>query len=61
MLRQHCCFDAEYYKAPRGFCSHTYPSLKFPEDQEALWQGLVRTLVTKLEALLVLIVSCTGV
>ena len=35
-LHQYCCFNAEYYKTPRGFCSHTYPSLKFPEDQEAL-------------------------
>ena len=35
------CFDAEHYKTPRGFCAHTYPSLKLPEDREALWQGLV--------------------
>lgn len=41
-LHQYACFDAEYYKTPRGFCSHTYPSLKFPEDQRALWDGLVR-------------------
>ena len=27
---------------PRGFCYHTYPSLKLPDDQEALWEGLVR-------------------
>ena len=40
-LHQYACFNAEYYKTPRGFCSHTYPSLKFPEDQEALWDGLV--------------------
>jgi dihydropyrimidinase len=40
-LHQYCCFDAEHYKTPRGFCSHTYPSLKFPEDQAALWHGLV--------------------
>jgi dihydropyrimidinase len=40
-LHQYCCFNAEYYKEPRGFCSHTYPSLKFPEDQQALWNGLV--------------------
>lgn len=40
-LHQYCCFNAEYYKTPRGFCSHTYPSLKFPEDQYALWEGLV--------------------
>ncbi len=41
-LHQYCCFNAEHYKTPRGFCSHTYPSLKFPEDQAALWDGLVR-------------------
>jgi dihydropyrimidinase len=41
-LHQYCCFNAEYYKQPRGFCSHTYPSLKFPEDQLALWTGLVK-------------------
>jgi len=40
-LHQYCCFNAEHYKTPRGFCSHTYPSLKFPEDQAALWGGLV--------------------
>jgi dihydropyrimidinase len=42
-LHQYCCFNAERYKQPRGFCSHTYPSLKFPEDQQALWDGLVKT------------------
>jgi dihydropyrimidinase len=41
-LHQYACFNAEYYKTPRGFCSHTYPSLKFPEDQQALWNGLVK-------------------
>jgi dihydropyrimidinase len=41
-LHQYACFNAEYYKRPRGFCSHTYPSLKFPEDQAALWDGLVK-------------------
>jgi dihydropyrimidinase len=40
-LHQYACFDAEYYKTPRGFCAHTYPSLKLPEDREALWRGLV--------------------
>ncbi len=40
-LHQYCCFNAEYYATPRGFCAHTYPSLKFPEDQQALWRGLV--------------------
>ena len=42
-LHQYACFNAEHYKTPRGFCSHTYPSLKFPEDQAALWRGLVNS------------------
>src|SRR5947208_7379015 len=40
-LHQYACFNAEYYKTPRGVCSHTYPSRKFPEDQQALWSGLL--------------------
>ncbi len=40
-LHQYACFDAEHYKTPRGFCAHTYPSLKLPEDRDALWRGLV--------------------
>jgi dihydropyrimidinase len=47
-LHQYACFNAEYYKTPRGFCSHTYPSLKFPEDQQALWDGLVHDAVSTL-------------
>jgi dihydropyrimidinase len=41
-LHHYACFSAEDYRRPRGFCYHTYPSLKFPEDQQALWEGLVR-------------------
>jgi dihydropyrimidinase len=41
-LHHYACFTAEDYKRPRGFCYHTYPSLKYPEDQAALWDGLVR-------------------
>src|SRR5262249_36981524 len=41
-LHQYACFNAEYYRTPRGFCSHTYPSVKRPGDQETLWNGLVR-------------------
>src|SRR5262245_53944777 len=29
-LHHYTCFTAEDYKTPRGFCYHTYPSLKFP-------------------------------
>jgi dihydropyrimidinase len=41
-LHHYACFTAEDYRKPRGFCYHTYPSLKYPEDQAALWEGLVR-------------------
>ena len=36
------CFTADDYKKPQGFCYHTYPSLKFDEDRNALWDGLVK-------------------
>ena len=41
-LHHYACFNQEDYKTPRGFCYHTYPSLKLPEDQAALWDGLVK-------------------
>jgi len=41
-LHHYACFNAEDYKRPQGFCFHTYPSLKFAEDQNSLWEGLVR-------------------
>ncbi|HVA79328.1 MAG TPA: amidohydrolase family protein [Candidatus Binataceae bacterium] len=41
-LHNYACFNAEDYAKPHGFCYHTYPSLKFPDDQAALWEGLVR-------------------
>jgi len=40
-LHHYTCFTAEDYRSPRGFCYHTYPSLKYPDDQAALWDGLV--------------------
>ncbi|MFQ5830766.1 MAG: amidohydrolase family protein [Candidatus Methylomirabilia bacterium] len=40
-LHHYACFTADDYTSPRGFCYHTYPSLKYPEDQRALWDGLV--------------------
>jgi dihydropyrimidinase len=45
-LHHYACFTAEDYKSPRGFCYHTYPSLKYPEDQAALWDGLLRDAVS---------------
>jgi dihydropyrimidinase len=41
-LHHYACFTADDYRTPRGFCYHTYPSLKYQEDQLALWEGLVR-------------------
>jgi dihydropyrimidinase len=36
-LHQYLVYTAEDYKRPGGQMYHTYPSLKFPEDHEALW------------------------
>lgn len=40
-LHHYACRTAEDYRAPRGYCHHTYPSLKYPEDRDALWGGLL--------------------
>jgi dihydropyrimidinase len=39
-LHQYVLFNAEDYKRPNGQIYHTYPSLKYPEDQKALWSGM---------------------
>ena len=36
-LHQYMLFNAEDYKRPGGQMFHTYPSLKFADDQKALW------------------------
>jgi len=38
-LHQYMLYSAEDYKRPNGQIYHTYPSLKSPEDQKALWHG----------------------
>ena len=38
-LHQYMLYGAEDYKRPNGQIYHTYPSLKAPEDQAALWAG----------------------
>ncbi len=38
-LHQYMMYNSEDYKKPNGQIYHTYPSLKSPEDQAALWQG----------------------
>jgi dihydropyrimidinase len=38
-LHQYLLYTAEDYKRPSGQMYHTYPSLKYAEDQKALWEG----------------------
>ena len=38
-LHQYMLYNKEDYKKPNGQMFHTYPSLKAPEDQAALWAG----------------------
>ena len=49
-LHQYLMYIAEDYKKPNGQIYHTYPSLKFREDQEALWKatdhGAIQTVAT---------------
>lgn len=40
-LHHYACFTADDYRMPRGFRYHTYPSLKYPEDQGARGDGLL--------------------
>lgn len=39
-LHQYLLYRAEDYKRPGGQMFHTYPSLKFAEDQKALWEAM---------------------
>ena len=49
-LHQYLMYTAEDYRRPNGQIYHTYPSLKFREDQEALWKatdhGAIQTVAT---------------
>ena len=38
-LHQYLMYNAEDYKKPGGQMYHTYPSLKYPEDQKRLWEA----------------------
>jgi dihydropyrimidinase len=40
-LHNYLEFTSEDYKKPGGTIIHTYPALKYPEDRDALQQGLV--------------------
>ena len=41
-LHQYLMYNAEDYKRPGGQMFHTYPSLKYPEDQKRLWSATNR-------------------
>src|SRR6266550_8443069 len=49
-LHQYMLYTAEDYKRPGGQMYHTYPSLKFAEDQKALWaatdHGAIQAIAT---------------
>ena len=49
-LHQYLLYNAEDYKRPGGQMFHTYPSLKFPQDQAALWadtnHGAIQAIAT---------------
>ncbi len=49
-LHQYLMYTAEDYKKPNGQIYHTYPSLKFQEDHDALWaatdHGAIQTVAT---------------
>jgi dihydropyrimidinase len=49
-LHQYLLYTAEDYRRPDGQMYHTYPSLKFAEDQRALWaatrRGAIQTIAT---------------
>ncbi len=49
-LHQYLLYNAEDYKRPGGQMFHTYPSLKFARDQEALWaatrHGAIQAIAT---------------
>jgi dihydropyrimidinase len=38
-LHQYLLYEQADYRRPNGQIYHTYPSLKFPADQAALWRG----------------------
>jgi dihydropyrimidinase len=49
-LHQYLMYNVEDYKRPNGQIYHTYPSLKYAEDQAALWaatdHGAIQTVAT---------------
>jgi dihydropyrimidinase len=49
-LHQYLMYNSEDYRRPNGQIYHTYPSLKFPADQQALWEatdhGAIQTVAT---------------
>jgi dihydropyrimidinase len=49
-LHQYLLFNVDDYRKPNGQMYHNYPSLKFPDDQRALWSetngGAIQTIAT---------------
>jgi dihydropyrimidinase len=49
-LHQYLMYNAEDYQRPGGQMYHTYPSLKYPEDQKRLWtatnRGAIQVIAT---------------
>ncbi|MCC7105844.1 MAG: amidohydrolase family protein [Chloroflexi bacterium] len=39
-LHNYAAFTAEAYRRPDGVIYHTYPSLKYEEDRQGLWDGM---------------------
>ena len=44
-LHQYMLYNSEDYKKPNGQIFHTYPSLKSPADQAALWGGTLDSVI----------------
>jgi dihydropyrimidinase len=44
-LHQYLIYSSDDYKRPNGQMYHTYPSLKSPDDQRALWHGTAKDLI----------------
>ena len=41
-LHNYCCFTADAYREPDGMKYHTSPSLRGLDDQQMLWDGLIK-------------------
>ena len=46
VLHNYLCFTCEDSQKPQGAMYHTYPFLKYPEDRDALWEGVLKGLLS---------------